>query len=221
MTANLSQTDMDTHFEKRLGALWHELRGGLWHSTPSHRFRKIVEAREIQSDPPLPGEFVWHNRNGTSYARSIGGVSLFDFRDADWQRLCDFGQQDGWVQFFRAQQISTPIDECVSTVWLAMDRTRLRNFHSIADVTAHRCASGKALATKWMPCIEACVVGPIPLSACTHAVAVCAVDEKTWRRIEIIDLAALDDLEAQWSVQFAAKYELRARSEDEQTKAWF
>lgn len=58
------------------------LRGGVWHTTDSERYKGILSAGAILPEPPIPDSDRWETGLGTigcSYVRSIGGVSLFDF----------------------------------------------------------------------------------------------------------------------------------------------
>jgi hypothetical protein len=62
------------------------LRGGVWHNSDSERYKGIISAGAILPEPPIPDSDRWGTGLGTigcPYVRSIGGVSLFDFRDFD------------------------------------------------------------------------------------------------------------------------------------------
>src|SRR5258706_507693 len=130
----MAPQDVDDYFYGDVGPVWGELRGGLWHSTGSHRFRGILSTGEIQPKPSLPHtEFRWAQR-GTTYARSIGAVSLFDFAEADWAWLLDESVQKAmprncWRQFLKAPSDDpSSANTWISTVWLAVDRSKLGNF---------------------------------------------------------------------------------------------
>lgn len=72
--------------------------------------------------------------------------------------------------------------------------------------------SGHGLNAKWMPTIEACHKGPIPLSACSHVVVVCAVKPSEFQRMALhpFNLAELERLEAECRERYAEDYEIRA-----------
>jgi hypothetical protein len=217
--------NIDDFFFSDVGPVWGELRGGLWHSTASHRFRGILSAGEIHPAPSLPPtEFLWAHE-GTTYCRSIGAVSLFDFAQADWAWLLDESiskamPRNCWGQFLRAPREPTPPDTWTATVWLAVDRSRLTNFMHWKEVEADWRAG--SLARKWMPCIEACHKGPLPLSACTHIIVVCAVNSKEFCRMPLhsFDLGELDRIEADWRKRFSESYASRALPMHERERAW-
>ena len=59
-----------------------ELKKGVWHSTSSERYIKILESKYILPEPAIPNEERCSQVRGgklCSFVRSIGGVSLFDF----------------------------------------------------------------------------------------------------------------------------------------------
>ena len=59
-----------------------ELYGGLWHTTHPDRFEKILARGAILPEPNIPDCERWCTGGGSEhypYARSLGGVSLFDF----------------------------------------------------------------------------------------------------------------------------------------------
>lgn len=222
----MTPQDVDAYFYSDVGPVWGELRGGLWHSTGSHLFRRILDAGEIQPAPPLaPSEFRWAAAQGTTYTRSVGAVSLFDFAEADWTWLLDENiskamPRNCWSQFLRARSPQAPMDAWISTVWLSIDRTNISGFMHWKDVEADWRAGGTA--RKWMPRIEACHKGALPMSACDRAVIVCAVEPKEFLSLQMhsFDLRELERVEADWRKQFAERYESRALPIDERQRLW-
>lgn len=221
----MTAPDVDEFFYREVGPVWGELRGGLWHSTGSHRFRQILASGEIQPSPDLPPhEFRWAAL-GTTYTRSIGAVSLFDFAEADWEWLLDESipkvmPANCWGQFLRAPTDQMAADQWTATVWLRVERSLLPGFIHWRDIQADWQAGGPA--RKWMPRIEACHKGPLPLSACSEVVVVCAVEPKQFRRMSLHPflLDQLDTLEAEWRACYAGRYEFRALPEKERLKSW-
>src|SRR5258708_6756663 len=60
-----------------------ELVGGVWHTTNQERFLRILEWGTILPEPDISEHGRWGTAAGPEgypYVRSIGGVSLFDFR---------------------------------------------------------------------------------------------------------------------------------------------
>ncbi len=211
----MDSQDVDNYFLGEVGPVWRELRGGLWHSTGSHRFREILSTGEIQPTPHLPlSEFRWAEQ-GTTYCRSIDGVSLFDFAEADWSWIFEKSIQHYWVPFLKAPGAITPPDRWVSTVWLLLDRSKLTGFAHWKEIQTAWRRDGPE--RKWIPRLEACHKGSIPLSACTHVLIVCAVNEREFHRMPLhpFDLGALDRMETDWRNRFAEPYSDRALSIDE------
>jgi len=221
----MNAQEVDAFFYREVGLVWGELRGRLWHSTGSHRFRDILAAGEIHPTPNFPrNEFRWAEQ-GTTYCRSIDAVSLFDFAEADWSWLLDESipkvmPRNCWGQFLKAPSDPTPANVWISTVWLAVERSKLANFIPWKEVKTDWQAGG--LARKWMPCIEACHKGLIPLSACSHVVVVCAVNEREFCRMALhpFDLSELDRIEGDWCKRFAERYTSRALSVREREQVW-
>jgi len=65
-------------------AVLQTLRGSVWHTTNCDRYKSILADGAILPEPSIPDSDRWGTGLGTigcPYVRSIGGVSLFDFRD--------------------------------------------------------------------------------------------------------------------------------------------
>ena len=126
--------DVDAYYEQKIGLLWRTLRGGLWHATPSHRFRTILKTGHILCDPQLvEGEFQWASANGfTTLCRDIGAVSLFDFGEADWPWI--FENHHDWLSFLKAPQLAVPEDKWIAIVWIGFDRQSLKNLMDLDSV---------------------------------------------------------------------------------------
>jgi hypothetical protein len=60
-----------------------KLRGGVWHTTNVSRFQGILRSAAILPDPEIPDSERWSTSLGSKwypYVRTLGGISLFDFR---------------------------------------------------------------------------------------------------------------------------------------------
>lgn len=204
----------DAFYDREVGPVWRELRGGLWHVTPSHRFKMILADGEIKPSPLLPkGEFQWAE-SGSTHCRHAGGVSLFDFARADWEAVFKHGHEKYWLPFLQAHSGAPDPHKWLSMVWLAVDRDSLPGFVSADEIDTTRRRNEHLLANKWMPWVEACHKGPIPLSVCTHAVVVCAEERAEFRQFDMraFSVSELYQLEAEWRHRFAERYEYRRLS---------
>jgi hypothetical protein len=191
--------DLDAKYDEWIGPLWHELRAGLWHATGSHRFRCILTTEQIQPSPHTPGdEFRWAP-NHTTTCRRINAVSLFDFENADWRWIAENGHRQGdWPTLLNAP-CSVPANQWTSIIWIAIDRAKLANLMPAGDVAASIPKSSEEL-DKYMPKVEVCHIGPVPLAACTNAIAFCEFDYRDFHVMDLhpFDLAELDRLERDW-----------------------
>jgi len=137
------------------------LRGGVWHTTNSNRYKAILSTGAILPEPPIPDCNRWGNGLGTigcPYVRSIGGVSLFDFRDFDPDEYSNEYPISSWREFvpFRS--------EWGEAIWIEVDVSEVRT----------RFISGREILDRWkmeqatnrfMPLIEAAHIGALPVKA--------------------------------------------------------
>jgi hypothetical protein len=137
------------------------LRGSVWHTTNSERFQAIVCSGAILPEPDIKDSERWSTGLGSEhypYVRTLGGVSLFDFRlnfDPEQYRMkypiCS------WNEFVPYRSVWG------EAVWIEIDVSQLGN----------TLVSGPALLARWkaeqlgnriMPEIEAAHLGPLPIS---------------------------------------------------------
>lgn len=142
------------NLEKRVLA---EINRGYWHTTPEDRFNEILEKGDISPSPDLPNKTK--DPEKFSYARSLGGVSLFDLRDFDPISYSTRCRSSSWRAFIPILQ------NCDSAIWIEI----------LEELLPAPIVSGKGLYQKQndenahkhkiMPFIEAAYIGAIPSKA--------------------------------------------------------
>jgi hypothetical protein len=152
---------------------------GIWHTTSPTRYRGILKSGAILPEPQIPDSERWKTTDGPKhypFVRSIGGVSLFDFKGFEPESYTSNYRMSSWETF---------VPYCRSwgaAIWLEIDRAAVSA--SLIDP--------KALVEKWnrenahahtlMPMIEAAHIGQIPLARIRRAVVVA---DKKWRIKEL------------------------------------
>ncbi len=126
--------------------LWEHLDGRLWHATARDDLHGIIADEEIR--------VAVGDRYVGSFSRNLGGVSLFDFGPASEDVPNQFHNWCGW---FGHQQ------EARVAVWLEIDRASV--LESLMDAKVAREAWKQDLSATFIPGVEACHIGPIPLAA--------------------------------------------------------
>jgi hypothetical protein len=138
-----------------------ELRSGLWHTTNSDRFARIVAVGQILPEPDLPDSERWKTGGGVAhypYVRSIGGVSLFDFTDFDPESYSKDYPLSDWHVFVPYRR------SWRNSVWIQVDRDAISDhFVSGLEVLMRR-RRDKAYGHDFMPLIEAASLAPIPVT---------------------------------------------------------
>jgi hypothetical protein len=140
-----------------------ELLDGVWHSTSSDRYSGILEKRMILPEPDIPDSERWGSKKAL-FVRSIGGVSLFDFREFDVNKYSDvYGPT--WYTFVPGRW--------ESTIWLEMDISKIsRNFlcpNAVLDKWENFNKKGQI-----MHLIEAAHIGEIPMSMVKRVLKYCS-----------------------------------------------
>lgn len=138
-----------------------ELVDGVWHTTNQDRFLRIRECGAILPDPNISEHERWGTavgREGYPYVRSIGGVSLFDFRGFAAESYSAEYRASSWETFVPC------LDSWDSAVWIEIDHESLGSaFISGVELLAKRNAEGSC--RRIMPLIEAAHIGPLPCRA--------------------------------------------------------
>lgn len=132
----------------------------VWHTTTPERFSLIRRDGFIYPEPELADSERWGTVMGEShypFVRSIGGVSLFDFRGFDEATYSERYPMSSWHSFVPCSHRS---DEAI---WLEIDiETAAENFVPGSELLAQWKESGQ-LHRKIMPIIEAAHIGPLPI----------------------------------------------------------
>ncbi|MGA9899735.1 MAG: hypothetical protein WBQ09_16670 [Terriglobales bacterium] len=143
-----------------------ELDGGLWHSTHPGRFKAILRSGAVLPEPPIANPDGWVTLSGESYrsfARNLGGVSLFDFYQFDpksYQERCPMSSWDEFVPYR---------EKWGGAVWIEIDRQQIASQFISGDALVERWKSEKAYEHNFMPYIEAVHLGPVPRAAFKRA----------------------------------------------------
>jgi hypothetical protein len=149
--------------------IWKELEGRLWHTTHPERFQRILECGAIFPEPDIPDRERWSTRIGPSgypYVRTLGGVSLFDFRQFDLEQYSNEYPVSSWEEFVPYRR------SWGCAVWIEIDRAKISTqFKSGAELLIMQ-NEEKKHRNKIMPYIEAAHLGPIPVSAFIRAFVV-------------------------------------------------
>lgn len=157
---------------------------GLWHTTSPERYSGILKAKAVLPEPGLPDSERWKTAAGPKhypYVRSLGGVSLFDFKGFEPESYRAAYPMSTWEEFvpYRSSR--------GAAVWLEIDR----------NAASESLIAPKALVEKWnregahghtlMPMIEAAHLGPIPIERVCRVIRV----DSLKKRIEELPIPLL------------------------------
>jgi hypothetical protein len=137
-----------------------ELKNSIWHTTIPSRYRRIKDQGFILPDPDIPDSERWGTAMGLEYfpfVRSLGGVSLFDFRFFDPNQYSELYPFSMWGTFVPCKQNER------ASIWIELDAESLSP-HFIDGAKLVDCwkKSGQ-FSRKLMPIIEAAHIGPLPI----------------------------------------------------------
>jgi hypothetical protein len=139
-----------------------ELVDGVWHTTNQDRFHRILECGAILPEPEISEYGRW---GGHSYVRSIGGVSLFDFRGFEAESYSAKYPASSWEYFVPCHR------DWDSAVWIEIDHESLGSaFISGVELLAKWKAEGSF--RRIMPLIEAAHIEQLPCQAFRRAFSV-------------------------------------------------
>ncbi len=138
------------------------LKEAIWHTTTPELYKSIISEGSILPEPPLHDSQRWGTSMGKAfypYVRSIGGVSLFDFRGFNAKEYSNRFSCSSWAGFVPCK------NQADAAIWIELDLLLIEdNFISTDKLLSDWKNSGEA-ARKIMPMIEAAHIGPIPVSA--------------------------------------------------------
>ena len=145
------------------------LRGAVWHTTSSERFQGILRAAAILPEPEIPDSERWSTSQGPKsypYVRSLGGFSLFDFREFDPEQYSKDCWLSSWEEFVPYRP------KWKEAIWIEIAIEKLGDsFVSGSDLLARW--KSDEVGNRIMPKIEAAYFGPLPCAALKSAFRVC------------------------------------------------
>lgn len=136
-----------------------ELLGKVWHTTNSDRYNAILQFGAIVPEPDIADCDRWGTACGREYypfVRSIGGVSLFDFRDFDpieYRGRCPLSNWEEFIPFRK---------DWSASVWIEIDTVRLGNQFIGAMALLERWKEAGAYKHRIMPYLEAAILRDVP-----------------------------------------------------------
>lgn len=139
----------------------HKLQGGVWHTTKVSRFQGILRSAAILPEPEIPDSERWSTSQGSEwypYVRTLGGVSLFDFRKFNREQYSEEFPVSTWAEFVPYRS------EWKEAVWIEIDVGKLGKAFISGEGVLSRWKSAKD-GNRIMPGIEAARVGPLPHTA--------------------------------------------------------
>ena len=135
--------------------------GSVWHTTNSERYKGILLEGAILPEPPIPDRDRWGTgveTIGCPYVRSIGGVSLFDFRDFDSEVYSEKYPISSWREFVPYRSAWG------EAIWIEIDVSQLiPGFISGREILDRWKAEHAT--NRFMPLIEAAHIGALPIKA--------------------------------------------------------
>ncbi len=141
------------------------LRGSVWHTTTPKRYESIIEKGSILPEPDLSDSERWGTAKGEThypYVRSIGGVSLFDFRNFDEEQYSKRYPVSSWRAFVPCSHRS---DEAI---WIQINLQLVKENYISGEALLAEWKSSGELRRKIMPLIEAAHIGQISATAFGH-----------------------------------------------------
>ena len=137
------------------------LHGSVWHATNSQRYERILSGGAILPEPAIPDSDRWGTAPGTigcPYVRSIGGISVFDFRDFDPEEYSKSFPVSSWREFVPYRSAWG------EAIWIEVDLPKVMAGFISGRKIFNRWKAEQA-ANRFMPLIEAAHVGALPVAA--------------------------------------------------------
>ena len=158
-------------------ALWSQLDGGLWHATNRDGLNGIVTGKEIK--------VAMGNRYVGSFCRHHGGISLFDLGPNSEDVEGQFHSWRGWFGHHQQARVA---------VWLEINRAHVHE--GLLDAKVAREAWKASMHRTFIPGIEACHRGPIPISAVAGVLLIDQHKRNLLRRLDRIHDRTLREIDA-------------------------
>ena len=136
------------------------LLGKLWHTTSPSRYKMILQAGMISPTPQIPEKDRWGTAQVPDYypyVRSIGGVSLFDFKGFDQKRYSKKYPLSNWREFVPYRR------KWGQAIWIEINRDAIINHYINGEDLLKKWKHEKAFQHNIMPIIESACIGSIPL----------------------------------------------------------
>lgn len=154
-------------------SLWEVINERLWHATSTEGLKGILEAGEIKIG----------NRYNNSLCLHLRCVSLFDFRPTAKNYDRQFLNWWGW---FGHQQKSSV------AVWLEIDRAA--TVDKVCDAGKMHGIWKENLNKQFIPGVEACHKGPIPIRVLKSALLIYRYDLKRFEHFEEVNEILIDEM---------------------------
>ena len=148
-----------------------KLVGSIWHTTSQERYHSILSMASILPEPPVPNSERWSSKGGPRwypFVRSIGGVSLFDFRQFDPDQYDVRYPLSNWREFVPNR------DTWNVAVWIELDLAAESSFVDPSTLLARWKEHGEG--RRLMPLVEAAYVGPISVKSFGRVLEVSRLD---------------------------------------------
>ena len=136
--------------------------GGLWHTTSTDRYNSIIRDGYILPEPNISEAERWATKMGKDlypFVRTLGGVSLFDFKDFDPNEYSERCPNSSWYEFVPFREIWQ------SAVWIEINRDTVKDNFISGNEHIERWKAEEAYRHRIMPFIEAAHIGKIPVSS--------------------------------------------------------
>ena len=158
-------------------ALWSHLDGRLWHATESDSLSGMISDGEI-------GVGV-RDRYRNSFCRYQDGVCLFDFGPT---AVNDWDQFGNWVRWFGHEQ------ETRIAIWLKIDRAK--SIEPLLDARAAHEKWHETPGKTFIPGVEACHRGPIPLAAVVSALLIARDKREMFQQVDELNCEIFQQIAA-------------------------
>ena len=141
------------------------LLSGLWHCTSLERFNKILQTGAIKCEPDIPDSDRFCSAKDSIYpfVRSLGGVSLFDFREFSPQAYSKKYPCSSWWTF------APNCERFDTTIWIKVDAIKVSGNLVIGRDLLKCWKKLKQCRRSIMPIIECAYIGDLDISCFTSA----------------------------------------------------